>query len=137
MLVRSSMFPARLGGLLGMRRFIEHFCTEVGLARDTCLRLNLVLEELFTNTVRHGYRGGSDAPVWVILAGGDEGVDVTLEDTAPPFNPFAHVELPAQQGEMRKIGGLGVLLARELTMSRDYAYLFGRNRIHLRLAHAR
>ncbi len=135
--LRTSMFPARLGGLLAMRRFIEHFCTEIDLTRDDCLRLNLVLEELFTNTVRHGHRGGSDAPVWVILASGDGGVDVTIEDTAPPFNPFAHVELPAQDGGMRKIGGLGVLLARELSMSRDYAYLFGRNRVHVRLAHAR
>jgi hypothetical protein len=37
---------------------------------------------------------------------------------------------------MRKIGGLGVLLTRELAASRDYAYLFGRNRIRLTLATA-
>jgi hypothetical protein len=37
---------------------------------------------------------------------------------------------------MRKIGGLGVLLTKELAASRDYAYLFGRNRIRLTLAPA-
>jgi len=137
LILRTSMFPARLDGLLGMRRFIEHFCTEISLARDTCLRLNLVLEELFTNIVRHGHQGDSDAPVWVTLSGGGDAVDVTLEDSAPPFNPFALAELPAKKRGRRKIGGLGVLLARELTVSRDYAYVFGRNRIRLQLAHAR
>ncbi len=130
------MFLARLAELPGMRGFVEQFCTEIGLGRDTCLRLNLVIEELFTNTVRHGHRGDSDAPVWITLVDRAGGIDIDLEDTAPPFNPFAHVELPLHQGELRKIGGLGVLLARELTLSREYAYIFGRNRIHLRLAHS-
>jgi serine/threonine-protein kinase RsbW len=137
LLPRTAMFPARLDGLVGMRRFLEHFCTEISLARDTCLRLNLVLEELFTNIVQHGHQGDSDAPVWVTLADGNEAVDVTLEDTAPPFNPFAQAGLPAKKRGRRKIGGLGVLLARELTISRDYSYIFGRNRIRLQLLHAR
>jgi hypothetical protein len=34
---------------------------------------------------------------------------------------------------MRKIGGLGVLLTRKLAASREYAYLYGRNRIRLAL----
>jgi hypothetical protein len=37
---------------------------------------------------------------------------------------------------MRKVGGLGVLLTKELAASRDYAYLFGRNRIRLILGRA-
>lgn len=136
LILRTTMFPARIDGLLGMRRFLEHFCTEITLARDTCLKLNLVLEELFTNIVRHGHQGDSDAPVWVTLVGSNDTVEVTLEDTAPAFNPFALAAMPAKKRGRRKIGGLGVLLARELTISRDYAYIFGRNRIHLRLAHA-
>jgi hypothetical protein len=35
---------------------------------------------------------------------------------------------------MRKLGGLGVLLTKEMAASRDYAYLFGRNRIRLTMA---
>jgi hypothetical protein len=31
------------------------------------------------------------------------------------------------------VGGLGVLLARELAATREYAYLFGRNRLRLAL----
>jgi hypothetical protein len=34
----------------------------------------------------------------------------------------------------RPVGGLGVLLAQKLVISRDYAYVFGRNHSRLRLA---
>jgi len=119
-----------------MRTFLERFCDSCGVNMDNCLRLNLVLEELFTNTVRHGHRGDSDAPVWVTLACGPEGVHLTYEDAAPPFNPYGRPPdaPPDTTVKMRKIGGLGVLLTRKLATSREYAYLYGRNRIRLALA---
>lgn len=132
---RSAMFPARLSELRRLGGFLEDFCGERGIAREHCLRLNLVLEELFVNTIRHGHRGECDAPVWVVLAAEPAAVCVTYEDTAPPFNPYARLpgKSPDTTLEMRKIGGLGVLLTRELAATRDYAYLFGRNRIRLAL----
>jgi anti-sigma regulatory factor (Ser/Thr protein kinase) len=129
------MFAARLGRLRALRAFLEGFCAAAGVGRDSCLRLNLVLEELFTNTVRHGHGAECDAPIWVTLARDGALVRVVYEDTAPPFNPYAR--LPAQQPEstleMRKLGGLGVLLTKEMAASRDYAYVFGRNCIRLAL----
>jgi len=121
-----------------VRAFLEGFCTRTGLPRDACLRLNLVVEELFTNTVRHGYHGDSDAPVWVAVSRGDDRVQLVYEDKAPAFNPYARLpeEAPDTALELRKIGGLGVLLTKELAQSRDYAYIFGRNRIRLTLAPA-
>jgi anti-sigma regulatory factor (Ser/Thr protein kinase) len=110
------------------------------MQRQDCLRLNLVLEELFTNTVRHGHRGDCDAPIWIALERAEDGVRVVYEDNAPPFNPYAYTRLPEVAPDatlsMRKIGGLGVLLTRELAASRDYTYLFGRNRIRLTMAAA-
>lgn len=130
------MFPSRREAWKQARAFIDDFCSGAGLPRETCLRANLVVEELFLNTVKHGHGGGSDAPVWVTLAARGGRVDVTYEDHAPPFNPFApgtRDMLEALAGA-RKEGGLGVILARGLTASADYAYLFGRNRIQLTLA---
>jgi len=130
------MIPARLARMRDLRAFLEAFCAASGIASDPCLRLNLVLEELFTNTVRHGHGGDCDAPVWVSLAREAGQVRITYEDTAPPFNPYASLQVPSADGglEARKLGGLGVLLTREMAKSRDYAYLFGRNRIRLSLA---
>lgn len=130
------MFPARLASLRQIGAFLEGFCTKAGIGRSHCLRLNLLLEELFTNTVRHGHRGECDAPVWVTLSAEAAAVVLMYEDTGPPFNPYARfAEHPADMAlELRKVGGLGVLLTRELAATRDYAYLFGRNRIRLALA---
>lgn len=134
-LSRTAMFLARLDRLRALREFLESFCTEAGVAPDHCLRLNLVLEELFTNTVRHGHGGDSSAPVWVTLSGDSGGVNLTYEDSAPPFNPYGTPPdaPPDTTVKMRKIGGLGVLLTRKLAASREYAYLYGRNRIRLAL----
>ncbi|HEX6692292.1 MAG TPA: ATP-binding protein [Burkholderiales bacterium] len=130
------MIVARLDRMRVLRAFLEAFCASAGVGRNSCLRLNLVLEELFTNTVRHGHGGDCDAPVWVSLVRQGEQVRVTYEDTAPPFNPYARLATasPDTSLEMRKPGGLGVLLTKEMAAAKDYAYLFGRNRIRLSLA---
>ena len=130
------MFPARLDRLRALREFLEGFCAEAGVGRDPCLRANLVLEELFTNTVRHGHRGETDSPIWVTLTANGATLNLTYEDTAPAFNPYGTPPgaPPDTTVKMRKIGGLGVLLTRRLAASREYAYLYGRNRIRLALA---
>ena len=73
-------------------------------------------------------------PVWVSVDADPGGVRVTYEDSAPPFNPYAlFANVPDTTLSLRKLGGLGVVLTRELASNRDYAYLFGRNRIRLTL----
>jgi serine/threonine-protein kinase RsbW len=133
---RMGMFQSRPESWRKARAFIESFCKGAGLPKDSTLRTNLVIEELFLNTVKHGHRGGSDAPVWITLEATDGGaVSLTYEDRAPPFNPFARAtrELLEALAETRREGGLGVILAHGLTASADYAYVFGRNRIRLTL----
>jgi anti-sigma regulatory factor (Ser/Thr protein kinase) len=122
------MFQARIAKLAALRGFLEAFCAEAGIGQDHCLRMNLVLEELFTNTVRHGHRGDSDSPVWVTLSATPGSLQLTYEDSAPPFNPYG-----SAPDAVPEIGGLGVLLTRKLAASREYAYLYGRNRIRLAL----
>lgn len=130
------MFPSRLEAWKSARAFIEGFCKGAQVPRETCLKTNLVIEELFLNTVKHGHRGGADAPVWITLTSDDGEVSLAFEDIAPPFNPFAQAtrEMLEALAETRREGGLGVILAHGLTSSADYAYVFGRNRIRLKVA---
>ncbi|MGZ5034560.1 MAG: ATP-binding protein [Usitatibacter sp.] len=130
------MFPSRLESWKGARLFIDNFCKGAQVPRETCLRASLVVEELFLNTVKHGHRGGSDAPVWLTLTADGDRLSLAYEDCAPPFNPFARAtrEMLEALAETRREGGLGVILAQGLTATADYAYVFGRNRIRLTLA---
>jgi len=137
MTTRTAMFLARLESLQRVREFLGIFCKEAGLGGDNCLRLNLILEELFTNCVRHGHRGDADAPVWVTLSGDNAAITVVFEDTAPPFNPFARADVIVTTTlENRPVGGLGLLLAKGMAASRDYAYVFGRNCVRLQVVGA-
>jgi len=133
---RMGMFPSRAEAWKQARAFIDDFCRGAAVPREACLRANLVIEELFLNTVKHGQGGGSDAPIWITLAARGGRVDLTYEDHAPPFNPFAPGtrEMLEALASARKEGGLGVILAQGLTASADYAYLYGRNRIRVTLA---
>ncbi len=133
---RMGMFQSRLEEWKKARAFIESFCLGAGLPKDSGLKANLVIEELFLNTVKHGHRGGSEAPVWITLEASEGEVSLMYEDRAPPFNPFASAtrEMLEALAETRREGGLGVILAHGLTSSADYAYVFGRNRIRLTIA---
>ena len=133
---RMGMFQSRLEEWKRARAFIESFCRGAGLPKDSGLKANLVIEELFLNTVKHGHKGGSEAPVWITLEASEGEVSLTYEDRAPPFNPFASAtrEMLEALAETRREGGLGVILAHGLTSSADYAYVFGRNRIRLTIA---
>ncbi len=129
-----AMFPARLGAWRSAREFLERFCANESLNRVPSLRLNLILEELFTNTINHGHRGDCDSHIWIGLAAGISETFVVYTDDAPPFNPLAmakaQLDVPLDE---REIGGLGVHLTIELTSASDYAYVFGRNRLRLAL----
>ena len=133
---RMAMFQSRREQWRDARGFVDVFCEEANVPKDACLKCRLVLEELFLNTVKHGHRGGSDAPVWITLSASGGEVSLTYEDFAGPFNPFARAtrEMLEALADTRREGGLGVLLAHGLTATADYAYVFGRNRIRLTLA---
>ena len=129
-----AMFPARLSAWRSAREFLERFCIDATLNRVPSLRLNLILEELFTNTINHGHRGDCDSHIWIALSAGSSETIVNYSDEAPPFNPLAmakaQLDVPLDE---REIGGLGVHLTIELTSASDYAYLYGRNRLRLAL----
>lgn len=131
-------FGARMQELPQAIRFIERFCARQGWASEVEQRLSLVLEELFTNTVRHGHRGDSEARVHITLLAGDDEVSVLYEDEAPPFDSVAAgravaamLDLPVAQ---RPDGGMGLSLVLGMTGSARHEPLAAGNRLHLRLA---
>jgi anti-sigma regulatory factor (Ser/Thr protein kinase) len=101
-----------------------------GLTR-TLLRAQLAVEELFANSIHHGYGGESDQPVWLSVALQGDALQVTYADQAAAFDPFAAIEPPddnpATPVDGRKVGGLGRLLVRELAGRCAYKREEGRN----------
>ena len=118
-----------------MKGLIDEFGDASRLGREDRHKLTLIVEELFTNTVTHGHRGDSHAPVQISLEETAAGVQLTYEDSAPPYDPLAasrRTDIESTINE-RRVGGLGVFLTLSLTNGADYRLVEGRNRISLTL----
>lgn len=126
-------FSARMDDLDATMAFVQAFCAEQLIATDDGLRLQLVVEELFTNTVTHGHGGDCDSPVIIDLAVEAERVRLAFTDWAPPFDPtaVAATELAAPT----QIGGAGLRLLASLASDMTYARIDGANRLTLTLVH--
>lgn len=124
-------FRGRLPGFAEVRALAEAFGTAVGADHNATLRIVLVLEELYTNTVTHGYPAGGEGPVWVTLASQGGAIEVTYEDAGPAFDPLSNASTPPLAAEEQAPGGLGLALVRGLSATASYARLGDRNRVTL------
>jgi serine/threonine-protein kinase RsbW len=134
---QEEVFQARLSAIPETAAFARAFCAGEGLGQDATRRLTLIIEELFTNTVRHGYGDETDAPIRISLALADDCISVLYEDWAPRYDPLGRfstspADLEAEL-EARREGGLGVYLVGQLVASARYAYEDGANRLWLTL----
>ena len=99
---------------------MAQFCAANGLGPETELQLNLVLEELFVNAIRHGGCEGQDV-AWIRMVCRAGSVEVEFRDRGGPFDPTAAPPAdlrtpPAKRGQ----GGLGIHLVRQIM--REVAY---------------
>ena len=102
--------------------FLETFADGQEVDEKTAFCINLVVEELFTNMVRHN-EGGGDR-ITVSIERQDNRVHLELVDSdVEPFDPET-VEAPpvdAGIGE-RRPGGLGIFLVQSMVDDLNYDY---------------
>ncbi len=123
MLVRR--FPRTVESLPALVAFVREFLGVRGLGAERAFDVDLVLEELFTNMVRHARGGGAEIEVGLDHDGSlltlrlrDEGVE--------PWDPERAPEPPLDRPiAERRPGGLGVHLIRRLTRDLRFEHLDG------------
>jgi anti-sigma regulatory factor (Ser/Thr protein kinase) len=113
-------FPRDIGVLPDIFHFTRDFAAEEGVTEGPTHVLDLVLEELFTNLVRHNLDGRHEIEVG--LERSDGMVLLTLRDfDVAPFDP---TQVPAPDLslplELQSRGGRGIHLVRQL--ARDFRY---------------
>ena len=129
-------FEARLELFPELRGYAERCCSEAGLERVAIDRLILVLEELFANTVEHGYSRLAEPSggrlVWLTIVAAMGRIEVVYEDAAPEHDPFTRAAEPDYTGsaDSWQVGGLGVALVIRFGRNVRYERTEGRNRIH-------
>jgi serine/threonine-protein kinase RsbW len=113
--------------------FAEKFSWRVGLPDSERARLLIILEELFTNAISHGYPdGASGGRIEVALALEPGQIKIEFSDDGRPFDPLAQQppDLDRVPTE-RPIGGLGLHLLRSLIGETRYRREGGRNYLTL------
>lgn len=115
--------------------FVETVCELHAVAPPDALRMTLIVEELFTNTIVHGHGGGAESPVRIEVAIEQAQVTLRYQDSAPPFDPLQYLreaqpDLDVPVGE-RRLGGLGLPLVARMAEEFDYAHVGGYNCLEL------
>jgi len=107
---------------------LDAFGAAQHLSADDICNLQLLLDEVVANVMKHGHRyiDGHTIDIDVTLAG--DLMTMRVEDDAPPFDPTSapppNLDLPIEE---RPIGGLGIYIARTLATTMEYKRVNGRN----------
>ena len=106
---------AGVDALAGVRAFVREQLATVGADRETVDDLVQAVDELVCNVVEHGYQGApGEVEIAFLVSPGE--VAFRIRDDASPFDPTALPEPPLHLPlSQRKLGGMGVHLARSLT----------------------
>jgi anti-sigma regulatory factor (Ser/Thr protein kinase) len=111
-----------------MAEELEDWCHDQSISEDIAFQLDLVLDEMVSNVIRHGIKDSGQHIIEVNLHRDGQQLILEIEDDGIPFNPFdAPVPDITKSIEERRPGGLGVFLVRQMMDSLDYERRNGKN----------
>jgi anti-sigma regulatory factor (Ser/Thr protein kinase) len=122
-----------LAELRRLAEALEEFGKSHGLSTAVVHKINLILEELVTNTVLYGYEDEDEHHIVIRVATDGDDVHLEVEDDGRPFDPL-QVPPPdiTRPVEARPVGGLGIYLVRHLAENIAYRRERGRNVVTIR-----
>jgi len=117
-----------LGELERMAQAVAAWCQGNSIPSEMEYPVNLALDEIVSNVIRHGWKDGGEHQIEVQVYRRGAELRVEVEDDAVPFNPL---EAPApditRPLEERLAGGLGIHLVRHIMDSLEYRRHDGKN----------
>jgi len=101
--------------------WLEAFCSQCGLCEDDLYDLQLFLDEMVSNIIRHGHGDDPGHHIHIDLTIAGTLATIRITDKAPPFDPTEapppNFDLPIEE---RPIGGLGVHIVKSMADSMVY-----------------
>ena len=104
--------------------FSKHHAIEDKIEKS----INLVMEELLSNTIFYGYKDNEPHTIYVKFTYDHNKITIHVEDDAIPFNPLIdapEVDTEATLGNL--IGGLGVHIVKKMVTTIDYQRINEKN----------
>jgi sigma-B regulation protein RsbU (phosphoserine phosphatase) len=115
-----------------VHRELGEFAARHRIPESVLHDVHVALEEVLTNLVTYGSAGGTESTIDLQAFLEGQVLTLVVEDDTPSFDPLEVTE-PDVTAELadRPVGGLGLLLVRELMDSVHYEQREGRNRLTL------
>ena len=108
--------------------FVKDVMTRLGIGKPLASKLRLALEEAVVNVMEYAYPAGTKGDVNIRVTSDGEQLRFIITDSGISFDPTeaskADTTLSAEE---RPVGGLGILLVRELMDSINYERIDGKN----------
>ena len=130
---RISLTPD-LSSIAELEQSLEEFAGAHELDIGLQNRLNLMLEELITNSVNYSLHSVPGPELELCLSVEDTYVVAQVEDNGPAFDPFKEAPEADTTSALadRPIGGLGIFLTKKFADQYTYERVGDRNRVTLR-----
>jgi sigma-B regulation protein RsbU (phosphoserine phosphatase) len=127
------VIDSRLSEIRRASELVDEFKARHGLADDDANAIHIVLDEVLSNSIRHGLAGAASHAIAVMLELSDGEITIEVEDDGVAYDP-TQAPAPVLAGtlEERTEGGLGMTFVRGLTNAIEYQRIDGRNRLVLR-----
>ncbi len=111
---------------------IELFAQKAEWPNTVAMQINLVIEELFVNTINYGYSNSRIGTITIFIQSDSKKIIIEIRDDGDAFNPLNN-KLPDTSLEIedRPIGGLGIFLVKTYMDTFEYSYIDGQNVVSL------
>jgi len=113
---------------------IKDLQTQWDIDEKSLFQLNLVLEELISNTMFYGFSGMDKGSIEVDLAFDGTKIHVDMRDDAKAFDPTKEAKDTSGHGlDEREIGGLGIMLTQRISEDMHYERVDGINKLKFKI----
>ena len=113
---------SKLSEIARIPPWLENLASRDAIPESTRFAMDLCLEEVLSNIIRHGYCGAPNHTILVIYGNPrSDTFTLVVEDKAPLFNPLSVQDKPMLRSlEEISQGGRGIQLVRQFADKVDY-----------------
>ncbi len=112
--------------------FLQNLGTRFNLSQKIIFELNLILDELVTNVITHGFTTTEKHEIKIIVNVLDNKIVIEMIDDAEAFNPLNfNIQSTNKSVSERKIGGLGIFIVKQKADELSYKRLKNKNHLYI------
>jgi len=113
--------PAQESYLALVGTVVTWFGLRTGLSREQCHELEVAVDEVCTNVIRHAFPDEARGEMCIVCSPLPNGLEVKVQDDGEPLDKERGIEIAEQKrAEDPASGGLGLLLIHQLTDAAEY-----------------